>query len=281
VTEAVICAAPRLQVIGRYGIGVDNIAVPTATELGIPVTNVPAYCLDEVSDHALALILALARKVVRYDSALHAGNWDLAGGMPIHRLRGQTLGIVGGGKIGARLIPKAQALGLRVVIADPRLPEGRLPELGAECATLDDMLSQADFVTIHAPLTPETAGMLNASRLRLMKSTAFLINTARGGIIDQEALLQALRQGWIAGAALDVFTPERIPPDHPLLALPNVIATPHVAFYSEESVLDLELLAAQNVADVLAGRRPASVVNPEVLDLPRWAHLTSARPSRL
>ena len=273
VPASVIRAGSRLQVIGRYGIGVDNIAVEEATRLGILVTNVPAYCLDEVSDHAMALILACARKVCHFNLRVHAGDWEIKSGKPLFRVRGQTLGIIGFGKIGQTLAPKAKAFGMRVLVYDPYVDAETAKARQGEKTELDALLAEADFVSIHAPLTESTRGMIDAARLRQMKATAFIINTARGAIIDQDALVRALEEGWIAGAALDVFVPERLSPDHPLLELPNVITTPHVAFYSEESLRDLEIQAAENVAAVLSGRRPASVVNPEVLDLPRWSHL--------
>jgi D-3-phosphoglycerate dehydrogenase len=274
VPASVIRAGERLQVVGRYGIGVDNIAVAEATRLGIPVTNVPAYCLDEVAEHALALLLALARKINVYDRAVHQdSNWALQSGMPMYRIKGRTLGILGFGKIGQTLAQKARGLGLRIIVHDPTMGETAVRQHGAEPVSLDDLFTRSDFLSIHAPATPETRQLVNEARLRRMKPTAYLINTARGAIIDQEALFIALREGSIAGAALDVFVPERLPGDHPLLTLPNLIATPHVAFYSEESVLELEVKAARNVAAILSGRRPESIVNPEVLTLPRWAHL--------
>ena len=273
VPASVIRAGKKLQVCGRYGIGVDNIAVDEATRLGIPVTNVPAYCLDEVAEHALALLLACARKICRFDTAVRRGEWSLQTGLPMFRVRGQTLGILGFGNIGQTLATKARAFGLRVIVYSPYTDHALHEQYEVESVTLDDLLAQADFISIHTPLTDETRHLLNAERLRQMKPTAFVINTARGGVIDQEALLKALQEGWIAGAAMDVFDPEHLPADHPLLALPNVIATPHVAFYSAESVHELEVKAAQNVAAILSGYRPASVVNPEVLKLPRWAHL--------
>jgi D-3-phosphoglycerate dehydrogenase len=273
VTAAVVRAGRRLQVIGRYGIGVDNIAVEEATRLGIPVTNVPAYCLDEVAEHALALVLASARRIVRYDAALRRDDWGLRTGMPMFRLRGQVLGIVGFGKIGRTVARKASALGLRCLAFDPYVAPAVFREHGVQATELDDLLARSDFVTLHLPLTDETRHLLDAGRLARLKPTALVVNTSRGGVIDQDALVAALREGRLAGAALDVFEPERLPADHPLLALPGVIATPHVAFYSEESLRDLALLGARNVAAILAGRQPASVVNPSVLTLPRWAHL--------
>lgn len=273
VSAAVVRAGTKLQVIGRYGIGVDNIAVDEATRLGIPVTNVPAYCLDEVAEHALALLLACARNITHYNTVIRADDWALNKQRPLFRVRGQYLGIVGFGKIGQTLAHRAQALGLRVVAYDPFVTETVARQFGCELLSLDDLLARANFVSLHTPLTPDTRHLMNGERLRRMKPSAFLINTARGGLIDPEALLQALREGWIAGAGLDVFEPEHLAADHPLLTQPNLIATPHVAFYSEESLAELQTKAAQNVAAILSGRRPASVVNPQVFDLPRWAGL--------
>jgi D-3-phosphoglycerate dehydrogenase / 2-oxoglutarate reductase len=276
VTAEVIRAGHRLQVIGRYGIGVDNIAVEQATRLGIPVTNVPAYCLDEVAEHALALVLACARRIVPYDGAVHRGDWRLETGMPMFRVRGRILGIVGFGKIGQTVARKAVALGLQRIAFDPYVADAVFREHGVEATSLEELLARSDFVTLHVPLTAETRHMFDAERLTRLKPTAFLINTSRGGVIDQDALVAALQRGRLAGAALDVFEPERLADGHPLLALSNVIGTPHVAFYSEESVRELALLGARNVAAILAGRRPASLVNPEVLALSRWAHLEPA-----
>jgi D-3-phosphoglycerate dehydrogenase len=273
VTPRVVAAAERLQVIGRYGIGVDNIAVEEATRRAIPVTNVPAYCLDEVTEHVLAMVLSHARSLRSYDRAVHEGDWSLARGAPIHRVAGRVLGIVGYGKIGQRLGAKARGLELQTIAYDPMLPPEQIREAGAEPVSLADLAARADFVSVHVPLTNETRDHFDEKLLRSMKPTAFLVNTARGGIINQDALVKALEQGWIAGAGVDVFEPERLPVDHLLLAQDSLIPTPHVAFYSEESVRDLEILAAQNVAAILSGRRPPSVVNPEVLDDPRWAHL--------
>jgi D-3-phosphoglycerate dehydrogenase / 2-oxoglutarate reductase len=275
VSEDVVRAGGRLQVIGRYGIGVDNIAVGEATKLGIPVTNVPAYCLDEVAEHALALMLGLARGLHVYDRAIREGDWDLSRGAPLHRVAGRTLAVVGFGKIGQALAGRAAGVGLRVLAVDRNARRAGLEAVGAEQAELDDALGEADFVSLHCPLTDETRGLIDEARLRRMKPGAFLINTARGGLVDHDALHRALSEGWIAGAGLDVFDPEPLGSDQPLFRQPNLIATPHVAFYSEESLVELETLAAENVAAVLEGRRPASVVNPEVLELARWEHLRS------
>lgn len=273
VPVSVVRAATGLQVIGRYGIGVDNIPVEEATRLGIPVTNVPAYCLDEVAEQALAFLLAGARRILRYDRALRAGDWSLATGMPVYRVAGRTLAIIGFGKIGRRLARKAAALDLQLVAHDPWVADEEIRAAGVEPVSLDEALARADFVSLHTPLTEETQHLLNAERLARIKPGAFVINTARGALIDQDALLHALQSGRVSGAGLDVFVPEHLPAGHPLPAQPGVIATPHTAFYSEESVRELQRLAAQNVADILSGKRPADVVNAEVLALPRWSHL--------
>ncbi len=275
VTERVVQAAPGLRVIGRYGIGVDNIAVAEATARGILVTNTPSYCTDEVAEHTLALMLTLARRIGAFNQAVHAGNWELASGQPIHRLRGQTLGIIGLGEIGSALAGRARALGLNVLAYHPRRESGSIRDNGAEPVSLRELAERSDFISLHVPLREDTRGLVDAEFLRAMKPTAFLVNTARGAVIDQPALVQALREGWIAGAGIDVVVPERLPEDDPLLALPNAIITPHVAYYSEESLVDLGTLAAENVAAVLGGREPASIVNPEVLALERWHHLAA------
>ncbi len=273
VSAAVVRAGEKLQVIGRYGIGVDNIAVDEATRLGIPVTNVPAYCLDEVAEHALALMLACARNIPHYNHAIRTDDWALNAQRPLFRVRGKTLGIIGFGKIGQTLASKAASLGLSVMAYTTHPDSAIARQLNVELVSLDDLLAQGDFVSLHVPMKPATHHLMNAERLHQMKPTAFLINTARGGLIDHEALLHALQQGWIAGAGMDVFEPEHLDAQHPLFAQPNVIATPHVAFYSEESLAELQAKAAENVAAILNGHRPAALVNPDVLDLPRWFHL--------
>jgi len=192
----------------------------------------------------------------------------------MYRVSGRTLGILGYGKIGRSLAHKAQGLGLRILAYAPTQTADAVQSTGAEPVDLDELARESDFLSVHLPLTTETRGLVGEELLRSMKPTAFVVNTARGGIVDQDALLRALADGWIAGAAVDVFEPEHLPAEHPLLAQPNLIATPHVAFYSEESVHDLEVLAAENVAAILTGRRPRWLVNPEVLDRPHWSHLT-------
>jgi D-3-phosphoglycerate dehydrogenase len=265
VGPAVLDAAPRCRIVSRYGVGVDNIAVDHATSLGIVVTNVPDYCCEEVSDHAMALLLACARRVVAFAVATRRGVWDVRAGRPIPRLRGQTLGLVGFGRNARALAPKAAGFGLRILAYDPWVPPAAVAPFGTMVSDLETLLRESDYVSVHVPLTAETRGLVNARTLRVMKPTAYLINTARGPIVDEPALCRALVEGWIAGAGLDVLGDEPPDPANPLLALENVIVTPHAAFYSETSIEELARKAAERVAQVLRGETPCSVLNPGVL----------------
>ena len=258
---------PRCRVVSRYGVGLDAVDLEAATRLGIVVTHVPDYCVDEVSDHALALLLACARGVVRLDRAVRAGRWAYRGAGPLERLRGRTLGLVGFGRIPRALTPKALALGLRVLAFDPLVAPELVRAAGAEpAARLEEVAERSDFVSLHAPLTAATRGLVGEAFLRRMRPHAVLINTARGGLVDEAALVRALREGWIAAAALDVLASEPPAPDHPLLALPQVVLTPHAAWYSETSEVELRTKAAANVVAVLRGERPPYLANPEVWD---------------
>ena len=206
VTAAVLEAAPRCRLVSRYGIGLDNIAVDHATQLGILVTNVPDFCLDEVSDHVMALLLATARRVVRFTNQIRMGVWSQKTGQGMPRLRGQTLGLIGYGNLARAVVPKALGFGLKIIAYTPRLAPDALAPFGVATNDLDFLLRTADYVSIHAPLTAETRGMIDARALRLMKPTALLINTARGAIVDEDALLTALCENWIAGATCSIFT---------------------------------------------------------------------------
>lgn len=265
VPTAALDAAPRCCIVSRYGIGLDNIPVDHATQLGIVVTNVPDFCLDEVAEHTLALIMACGRRIVPHVAATRQGIWNqqLAPGMP--RLRGQTLGLVGYGNIAQAVAQRARALGMEIIAYTPRLASDALAPWGRATNDLNELLAVADYVSLHLPLTPATRGLIDANALRRMKPTAYLINTSRGAIVDENALLAALDQGQIAGAALDVMSSEPPAPDHPLLRHERVIATPHVAFYSEAAIVDLATKAARHVAQALRGEVPDRVVNPAVL----------------
>jgi D-3-phosphoglycerate dehydrogenase / 2-oxoglutarate reductase len=261
VTARVIARMARCRIIARYGIGVDNVDVKAASAKGIAVTNVPDYCVDEVSDHALALLLACARRVVPLASGARAGRWEAKDAVPIRRVRGQTLGLVGFGKIPRRLAEKVGPLGLHAIAFDPYVDAGTMSGYGVRKVPLDALLAQSDFVSVHAPLVPETRGLIGEAELRTMKPTAYLINTARGPLVQDAALVRALRARWIAGAALDVVEQEPPAVEHPLRRMDNVILTPHVAFYAEESVQELQRKATEEVVRVLSGQDPRSPVN--------------------
>ncbi|MBM4436256.1 MAG: C-terminal binding protein [Actinobacteria bacterium] len=265
VTEKVVRASPRLRVVGRYGVGTDNIDVATCTSLNIPVTYVPDYAIEEVADHAFALALSLLRKTVALDRLVKAGTWQIDPVRPIRRLRGLTLGILGYGRIGHALGLRAMPHGFKILVFDPYITPERLQDIGAELVSKDRLIAESDVISCHAPLTPETRHIVGEPELRGMKKSAFLVNTARGPLVDEYALARALREGWIAGAGVDVLAQEPPPPDHPLIGLPNAIITPHAAFLSEESVLELERRAALAVVRVLQGRMPEYVWNREVL----------------
>jgi D-3-phosphoglycerate dehydrogenase / 2-oxoglutarate reductase len=246
----------RCKVIGRFGLGVDNIDIKAARDLGITVTYVPDYCMQEVSDHAIALLLALARKIPRSNALVQAGRWDISPLVPIHRLSGRVLGLIGFGNIPRALSPKAKAFGLRVVAHDPYVEDAIFAAAGVEAMTLPQLLQTADFVSVHAPLNAATRGLFNANLFAMMKKGALLINTARGPLIEEEALVAALESGRLGGAALDVVTVEPLPKDSRLLGRENVILTPHTGFYSVESLAELQTKCAADVARVLMGESP-------------------------
>jgi D-3-phosphoglycerate dehydrogenase / 2-oxoglutarate reductase len=264
-TGRVIEELKRCRIIARYGIGVDNVDLAAATKAKILVTNVPDYCIDEVSDHALALLLALARRLTVADGAVKAGTWDVVAHAGIRRLRGQTLGLLGFGKIAKTVASKVEPLGMKLLVHDPYLEPELIAQHRAEAVDLGRLLAEADAISIHVPLSPETRNMIGQRELAQMKPTAFLINTSRGGIIDEQALAAALKEDRLGGAALDVLSVEPPPVDHPLRRAPNIILTPHLAFYSRESVIELQTKAAEEVARALKGEPPRSPVNPEVL----------------
>lgn len=266
VTSAVLDAATKCVHVSRYGVGLDNIAVDHATQLGIVVTNVPDFCVEEVSDHAMALLLACARQVVGFAGETRTGTWDNTAQGTLPRLRGQTLGLIGFGNSARALYPKAKGVGLRVIAYTPRLAPDTLPLPDIATTDLDLLLHESDYISLHAPLTPETQGLINATTLAKMKPSAYLINTARGALIDETALVAALHKGTIAGAALDVLSQEPPDPANPLLHLENVIVTPHAAFYSSAAIAELAEKAAHHVAQSLQGQRPDHVVNGMVLE---------------
>jgi D-3-phosphoglycerate dehydrogenase len=262
ITAALLSGLTRCRVIGRTGLGVDNIDVPAAAARGITVTYVPDYCLREVSDHAMALLLALARKITLSNKVVQSGRWELPPIVPVHRLEGRVLGLVGFGNIPRAVAPKAKAFGLKVITHDPYVSKDVLASAGVEGVSFDDLLSRSDFISVHAPLTPATRGLINATALARMKAGAMIVNTARGPLIDEAALIAALDSGHLGGAALDVVTTEPLAKDSPLLGRDNVILTPHTAFYSVEALVELQTKCATDVARVLSGEPPVYPVKP-------------------
>ena len=256
ITPEIIRALTRCKVISRTGLGVDNIDLPSAKEKNIAVTYVPDYCLQEVSDHAMALLLALARKIPLSNKLVQAGRWEMPAVVPIYRLEGQVLGLLGFGNIPRALTPKAKAFGLKVITHDPYVSAEHLKTLGVENVSFDDLLARSDFISVHAPLMPQTRGLLNAAAFAKMKKGVMIVNTARGPLIDQNALVAALDSGQVGGAALDVLETEPPPKDLPLAGRDNVILTPHTAFYSVDALNELQTKAASDVARVLSGEPP-------------------------
>ncbi|HET7850182.1 MAG TPA: C-terminal binding protein [Pseudolabrys sp.] len=245
----------RCKAIGRFGLGVDNIDLPAAKEKGIAVNYVPDYCIREVSDHAMAMLLALIRKIPLSNRLVQAGRWEMPAVVPIRRIEGTVLGLVGFGNIPRLVAPKAQAFGMKVVAFDPYAQAELFKVANVERADFDTLLRTADYVSVHAPLTPATRGLMNADAFAKMKRGAYLVNTARGPLIDEPALIAALDSGQVGGAALDVVASEPLARDSPLLGRDNVIVSPHTAFYSIEALNELQTKCASDVARVLSGEK--------------------------
>jgi D-3-phosphoglycerate dehydrogenase len=243
----------RCKAIGRFGLGVDNIDLAAAKEKGIAVNYVPDYCIHEVSDHAMALLLALIRKIPLSNSVVQAGRWEMPVVVPIRRITGTVLGLIGFGNIPRLVAPKAQAFGITVQAYDPFAKPEVFRAANVASVDFDTLLGTSDYVSVHAPLMPETRGLLNAQAFAKMKQGAYLVNTARGPLIDEAALVAALDTGQVGGAALDVVATEPLPKDSPLLGRNNVIVTPHTAFYSVEALAELQSKCASDVARVLSG----------------------------
>ena len=249
----------RCRVIAHYGVGVDRIEVAAAAAAGIYVTNVPRYGVDEVADHALTLLLACARKLHALEGIVRDGAWGVQSVRPIGRLRGRTLGIIGLGNIGSAVAARALAFGLDVIACDPYVDSDRFARVGARQCTLATLLSSSDYISLHVPLTDETRGLIDAAAFSCMKQGVIVINTARGAVVDEAALLEALADGVVAAAGLDVFAQEPLPLDSPLRGDTRIVLTPHAAFFSEESIIDMQVGACEQVVKVLAGRRPTSL----------------------
>jgi len=267
VPASVIEAGARLRVIARHGVGYDNIDVGAATRRGVVVAITPRANALSVAEHVLALMFALAKRIMEYDRATRANNWEIRNSYGAADLSGKTLGVLGMGRIGSLVCRKAkQGLDMEVLAYDPLVPREAMERAGARVVpTVREVLEAADVVTVHVPSTAETKGLIGEKELRAMKPTAFLINTARGPLVDEAALVKALREKWIAGAGVDVFDPEPPAAENPLFGLSNAIVTPHSAALTGECVMRMATHAAQAILDTLAGKRPEGVVNPEAM----------------
>jgi D-3-phosphoglycerate dehydrogenase len=260
IDRSVFEAVDGLAVVGRYGIGVDSVDLEAATDHGVRVVNVPSYCEEEVSTHALSLLLALVRRVASLDAAVADGTWDWTAARPVHRMRGRTLGLAGFGKIPRHLLRKVEAFGVEIVAYDPYVSADELAEEGVEEVDFGTLLDRSDYVSVHTPLTEETEDLFDAEAFDRMKETAILVNTSRGAVVDTTALYNAVADDQIAGAGLDVL-PHEPPEDTALAELDDVLVTPHMAWYSEESFETLRRTVSEDVATVLAGEEPENPVN--------------------
>ena len=263
ITAEVMAQMPQCKIIARYGIGVDTIDLEAATRAGIIVTNNPTYCIEEVAEHTMAMLLAAARKINFYDRMVRGGRWEVPPGKPLFRLANSTLGLVGFGNIARQVAVRAAAFGMRILFADPLVTQGQVSGPGTK-TELPELLAQADFVSLHPPLMPQTRKMINDDAFARMKPTAVLINCARGPIVDTDALVRALDAKKIAGCALDTVDPEPLPNPHPLRDRENVIINPHTAWYSEQAMVGLQAGAPGEVKRVLSGEWPINVVNRAV-----------------
>jgi D-3-phosphoglycerate dehydrogenase len=264
-TRRVMSALTKLKVVVRTGVGYDVIDVPAATDLGVVVVNIPDLWTREVANHALGLLLAWNRQIPTRYSQVKRGVWQSAVPGPGGALHGETVGIVGFGNIGRAFARRVAALETQVIAYDPYIDEAQFAALGVErVGSLGELAARADYISVHCLLNAETRHLIDAAFLRQMKPTACLINTSRGPVVDEEALIRALQERWIAGAALDVQAHEPPTPDNPLLTMENVILTPHAAYYSAAAVAQVPRRCGEEVARVLTGQRPLHVVNPEV-----------------
>lgn len=257
---------PNLKVVMRTGVGVDVIDVEAATELGIAVVCVPDLWIREVANHAFALILACNRKLLRLDASIRSDNWAPIIPGPVGSIHGETLGIVGFGRIGRTLSARARAFEMKVIAYDPYLPKEVFSEYGVESVTFDELLKVSDYISVHSPKTEETTNLFDKSVFNKMKNTGYLINTSRGSVINQKDLIQALKNGQIAGAGLDVLEQEPPLNNDPILDMENVILTPHSSYFSDEAIRELPVRCGREVGLVLTGKRPLNLVNPKVLE---------------
>lgn len=263
VTRNIIQNLERCRIISRYGVGYDNIDIVAAAEKGIPVCNVPDYCMEEVSDQALALLLSCARKVTANDKKIRGGEWNITRSNPVHQIRKRTMGIIGLGRIGLTFLRKIKPLvSHEILVCDPYLDQEKTEkEYGVKMLDLEALLRESDYISLHVPLTDQTLNLINEESISQMKSSAILINTSRGPVVEERALLKALKEGKINSAGIDVFENEPLPADSPLFGLDNIVLSDHAAWYSEESELELKTKLATNVVRALKGEKIMHIVN--------------------
>ena len=265
VTAEIIAGMEKCKLVIRNGIGVNTIDVDACNAKGIMVGNIPTYCIEEVATHAISLMLTLNRKIFLYNRTVREGIWDVKEGMKINSVVGATLGLVGFGNIPRLVNTQAQALGMKVLAYDPFVSAEDIAATGATKAEMDQILADSDFISVHCPLTPETRGMFNYDAFTTMKDSAYLINTARGPIVNEPDLVRALEEGLIGGAGLDVLMEDKGQAEHPLYAFENCIITPHAAWYSETSIMRRRTQTVDSVIEVLQGREPHSFLNKAAL----------------
>jgi D-3-phosphoglycerate dehydrogenase len=269
ITKKIIDSAKNLRGIVRYGFGVDNIDIEAASSRGIPVAYVPNYYIGAVADHVFALLLTLTRKVLLADKIMRAGQYIGNWASPSYKIRGfdlegKILGIIGLGKVGRALVGRAKAFGMKVKAYDPYIDEKVAEDLGVKLLDLDKILTISDYVSIHVPLLPQTQNMIDEKELKKMKKTAYLLNVARGPIVNEKALCKALKKGWIAGAGIDVYEVEPPDPENPLFKLENIVLTPHIAWYTEDALHRLEMSAVNEAVRLLKGKTPKNLVNEKI-----------------
>ncbi len=264
ITRKILANVPKCKVVARYGVGYDNVDIKAATENGIAVAYVPDYCYEEVSNSAIVFILALAKQLIPFDSSMRRGEWNTSYMTQTRNIHGETLGIVGAGRIGLATARKARALSMRVIARDPFVNPTLLQAEGIKSVDLDELLATSDYVSIHTPLMPETHHLIGREQLRMMKKTACLINTSRGPVVDEQALIEALKEGRIAGAGLDVFEKEPLPADSPLRSMPSVVMTPHMGAQSPIAMVAVRQRVAEAVIQALRGEMPRHIANPAV-----------------
>ncbi|MWV38853.1 C-terminal binding protein [Natrialba sp. INN-245] len=265
ISERVFTELEQLEVIGRYGIGVDTIDLSTATEYGVAVVNVPEYCINEVAEHTIALLLSIYRQIPNYDRQFRDGEWDWKAGQPLHRFSESTIGLVGFGQIPRKVAESLDGFNLRIVASDPNVDKDTMADYGVKKVNFESLVDTAEVISIHTPLIESTQNLFDEEVFKQMRNDAILINTSRGGVVNTDDLIGALQDDHIRGAAIDVLADEPPKKDNVLRSIDDVIVTPHTAWYSEESIQELRRTVAENVLQVLRGEEITDIINEVAL----------------